>query len=139
MQKIYESFLVALAMVNTYSVPGCKTGYKSHKNHPKIALFQFPSKEVFKNKWLKSTARKNWTLSSFPRACAKHFHENDLITKSTNIFNNFFNKQKFSISTNGHENLVGSSCFPSFPHLRYVYALEESKVLKIAHVLKNHL
>ena len=119
-------------MVNTCCVPECKTGYKSHKNHPKIALFQFPSKEVLKNKWLKSIPRKNYTLSSSPRVCAKHFHENDLITKSTNIFNNFLNKQKFNIPTNGHEN-----CFPSFSHLRHVYALEESKVLKIAHVLKK--
>ena len=62
-----------------------------------------------------------------------------IITKSTNIFNNFLNKQKFYIPTNGHENLIGSSCFPSFSHLRHVYALEKSKVLKIAHVLKNHL
>ena len=76
-------------MVNTCCVPGCKTGYKSHKNHPKIALFQFPSKEVLKNKWLKSTPQKNWTLSSSHRVCAKLFYENDLITKSTNIFNNF--------------------------------------------------
>ena len=52
-----------------------------------------------------------------------------------NIFNKFLNKQKFNIPTNGHENLIGSSCFPSFSHLRH--ALEESKVLKIAHVLKK--
>ena len=94
-------------------------------------------KEVLKNKCLKSIPRKNWTLSSCHKVCAKHFHENDLITKSTNIFNNFLNKQKFNIPTNGHENLVGSGCFPSFSHLRHVYALEESKVLKIARVLKK--
>ena len=46
----FESFLVVLAMVNTCCIPGCKTGYKSHKNHPKTALFQFPSKKVLKNK-----------------------------------------------------------------------------------------
>ena len=80
-------------MVNTCCVSGCKTGYKSHKNHPKIALFQFPSKEVLKNKWLKSILQKYWTLSSSHRVCAKLFHESDLITKSTNIFNNFLNKQ----------------------------------------------
>ena len=95
MQKIYESFLVVLAMVNTCCVAECKTGYKSHKNHPKIALFQFPSKEVLKNKWLKSISQKNWTFSSSHKVCAKHFHENDLITKSTNIFKNFLNKLIF--------------------------------------------
>ena len=124
-------------MVNTCCVPGCKTGYKSHKNHPKTALFQFPSKEVLKNKWLKSIPRKNCTLSSSHRVCAKHFHANNIITKSTNIFNDFLNKQKFNIPANGHENLIGSSCFPSFSHLRHVYTLEESKVLKIAHVLNK--
>ena len=80
------------------------------------------------------------------KLCAKHFHANDLITKFTNIFNNFLNKQKFNIPTNGHENLIGSSCFPSFSHLRHVYALEESKVLEksslnpsgIARTLPHH-
>ena len=71
-------------MVNTCCVSGCKTGYKSHKNHPKIASFQFPLEEFLKNKWLKSIPQKNWTLSSSHRVCAKHFHESDLITKSTN-------------------------------------------------------
>ena len=118
-------------MVNTCCVPRSKTGYKSHKSHPKNALFQFPSKEVLKNKWL------NLILSSSHRVRAKHFHESDLITKSTNTFNNFLNEQKLNIPTNGHKNLICSSCFPSFSHLRHVYALEESKVLKFAHVLKK--
>ena len=71
-------------MVNTCCVPECKTGYKSHKNHPKFDLFQFLSEEVLKNKCLKSIPRKNWTLSSSHKVCAKHFHESDLIKKSTN-------------------------------------------------------
>ena len=33
---------------------------------------------------VKIIPRKNWTLSSSHRVCAKHFHESDLITKSTN-------------------------------------------------------
>ena len=46
-------------------------------------------------------------------------------------------RQVFYARGDGHENLIGSTYFPSFSHLRHVYALEESKVLKIAHVLKK--
>ena len=83
-------------MVNTCCVPKCKTGYKSYKNHAKIALFWFPSEEVLKNKWLKSILQKNWTLSSSYRVCAKHFYESDLITKTEKYQMKSFQKKSFT-------------------------------------------
>ena len=95
---------------------GCKTSYKSHKNHPKVALFQFLSEEVLKNKCLKSIPLKNWTLSNSQGVCANHFYKNNLITKSTNKRHKKSNlpHQRSSARIRLKKNAV-SSVFPTLP------------------------
>ena len=64
-------------------IPGCKTGYQSNSNSPKYALFKFPTEAHLRKKWLTAIPRKDWSVSDSHRVCAKHFHETDFKTTSS--------------------------------------------------------
>ena len=54
-----------------------------------------------------------------------------------NIFNNFVNKKIMSPPTAQYEDILGKDCCARFQHIAHLYAIEESKSLKIAHGLKK--
>ena len=54
-----------------------------------------------------------------------------------NIFNAFINKGHMNLPTSGHENIPGENCLASFAHIKHLYALDEGKILKIAHSLRK--
>lgn len=54
-----------------------------------------------------------------------------------NIFNNFVNKKVMSPPTVQHEDVLGEVCCARFQHIAQLYAMEESKSLKIAYGLKK--
>ena len=54
-----------------------------------------------------------------------------------NIFNHFVNKNVMNPPTTGHEHILGESCSAKFSDIKKLYALEEDKVLKVAHKLKK--
>ena len=70
-------------MVNTYCVPACNYGYRSNKNGKTVALFQLPVHSELCDKWYRAIPRKNWKVSKSHKICAKHFHESDFKTTST--------------------------------------------------------
>ena len=55
-----------------------------------------------------------------------------------NIFNCFLNKGYFDIPTKDCAHFYNDSCTPQFCHIEKLYALEEHKVLKVAHKLKKN-
>ena len=66
--------------MNTCCVPSCKTGYRAHKTTEKIPPYRFPENEDLKQHWIKATPRKNCTLSTSHKVCAKHFDKKDFVT-----------------------------------------------------------
>ena len=54
-----------------------------------------------------------------------------------NIYDHFVNKRCMNPPTIGHEDILGFSCNANFNHIKQLYAIEEDKVLKVAHKLKK--
>ena len=55
------------------SVKGCKTGYESQKNQPKIPIYSFPNDSEEKGKWAESFPYEINKITKFMGICAIHF------------------------------------------------------------------
>ena len=80
----FEYYRKFLTKMNTCCMPACNSGYRSNKNRKKVAaLFQFPINSELCDIWYRAIPRKNWKVSKPHNVCAKHFHESDFKTTST--------------------------------------------------------
>ena len=62
----------------------------------------------------------------------------DFTHNMKNIFNNFINRKVMHIPEISDDyNIFGGKCIAQFAHIKWLYALEEHKPLKVAHALKK--
>ena len=54
-----------------------------------------------------------------------------------NVFNNWVNKSRMNLPTDGFEDIIGDTCIASFDHIKKLYAHEEDKALKVSFALKK--
>ena len=67
----------------------------------------------------------------------KLFFMFDFTHNLKNIYNNWLNKGRMNVPTEGFEDILGDNCIAVFDHVKSLYALEEHKVLKVAFSLKK--
>ena len=79
-------------MVFTCCVPQCCTGCKPREGEQvsseNVPLFWFPRNEVLQRKWLRAIPREGLCSTEFLRICAKHFYEEDIMSTSSDCYEN---------------------------------------------------
>ena len=53
------------------------------KTIKKITLFEFPSDENLRKKWVAATPRKEWQISKSHKVCSEHFLSDDILIASS--------------------------------------------------------
>ena len=60
-------------MVNSCSVYGCKSNYKTTENGNYVTVFKFPDNTTKQTEWLRKLPNKDFQITKTSRVCIKHF------------------------------------------------------------------
>ena len=71
-------------MVNSCSVYGCKSNYKTTGNGNYVTVFKFPDNTTKQTEWLRKLPNKDFQITKTSRVCIKLFEPH--FTKRHNVF-----------------------------------------------------
>ena len=61
-------------MVNSCSVYGCKSNYKTTGNGNYVTVFKFPDNTTKQTEWLRKLPNKDFQITKTSRVCFKHLN-----------------------------------------------------------------
>ena len=69
----YKLLLGYSNMVNSCSVYGCKSNYKTTGNGNYVSVFKFPDNTTKQTEWFRKLPNKDFQITKTSRVCIKHF------------------------------------------------------------------